>query len=112
MCGLSSHLVWAQCFPRVGSAVDDPGLQSLGSAVVVHRLGCPLAWGIVLDLASNPCLLWIYHHWAPREAPPVLILAERCFQSGMVIVGLWEWGAVGEGFRGQHGGHLAWTEPR
>ena len=43
----------------VASLVAEHGLQSAGSAVVVHRLSCPVACEIFPDQGSNPCSL----HW-------------------------------------------------
>ena len=42
---------------HVSSVVEEHGLKSTGSVVVVHRLSCPTACGIFLDQGSNPCLL-------------------------------------------------------
>ena len=39
------------------SEVADSGLDSTGSVVVAHRLGCSVACGIFLDQGLNPCLL-------------------------------------------------------
>jgi len=43
----------------VASLVAVPGLQSIGSIVVAHTLGCSTACGIFPDQGLNPCLL----HW-------------------------------------------------
>ena len=66
-CGTAAHQLWLvgprvyrllQLW-RVGSVVAAHGLQSTGSAVVVHRLSCSVACGIFLDSELNLCLL----HW-------------------------------------------------
>ena len=46
-----------QDFWHVGSVVVVPGLQSTGSAAVVHGLSCSEACGIFWDQGSNLCLL-------------------------------------------------------
>ena len=46
---------------HVGSVAAVPGLQSSGSMVVVHRLSCPAAYGILPDQGLNLFLL-------PRQA--------------------------------------------
>ena len=48
------------------SLVAEPGPQSPGSAVAVHRLRCPEACGIFLDQGPNSCLL----HWQADSSPP------------------------------------------
>ena len=42
-----------------------PRLWSTGLMVVVHRLSCSVACGILLDQGSNPCLL----HWQADSLP-------------------------------------------
>ena len=52
------------------------GLQSVGSAVVVHGLSCTAARGIFLDQGMNLCLLnckRILYHWATWEALLIFI---------------------------------------
>ena len=41
----------------MGSGVEVPGLQSIGSIVVAQRLSCSTACGIFLDQGLNLCLL-------------------------------------------------------
>ena len=41
------------------------GLGQAGSTVVSHGLSCPMAYGILLDQGSNPCLL----HWQVEFSP-------------------------------------------
>ena len=43
----------------VASPVVEHGLYSAGSAVVVHRLSCPVARGVFLEQGLNLCPL----HW-------------------------------------------------
>ena len=50
---------------HVGSVVVTPRLQSTGSEVVVQRLSCSTACGILLDWGLNPCPL----HWQSDPLP-------------------------------------------
>ena len=63
---------WLIC--RLFSSCGEQGLLSLrwllllrskGSIVVVHRLSCPVACGILRDQGLNPCLL----HWQTDSLP-------------------------------------------
>ena len=55
----------ASAFVARGSVAAAPGLQSTGSADVVHGLGCSVACGIFLDQGLNLCLL----HWQADSLP-------------------------------------------
>ena len=48
-----------------GSVVVAPGLQSIGSILVAHRRGCPMAYEIFPDHGSNLCLM----HWQADSLP-------------------------------------------
>ena len=48
--------MWASQLWHMGSVVEVPGLQSMGSIVMVHGL-CSAACGIFTDQGLNPCLL-------------------------------------------------------
>ena len=61
----------AQALGHQASVVAAPKLQSTGLILVVHRLSCSVARGIVLDQGWNLCLLhWQADssHWVTREA--------------------------------------------
>ena len=49
----------------IGSVVVAPKLYSTVSTVVVHRLSCSAAYGILPDQGLNPCLL----HWQADSLP-------------------------------------------
>ena len=72
---------------EVASLVADHGLQSTGSALVVHRLSCSKACGIFLDQGSNPWLLYsqvILYHLATREACISLLkIKKKCPQKDL-----------------------------
>ena len=47
-------------------------LRHLGS-VVMHRLSCPMAGGVLPGQELNPSIgRWILNHWANREVPAPL----------------------------------------
>ena len=83
----------------MGSVVGAPGLQSTGSAGVVHGLSCSAACGIFRDQESNPCLL----HWQADSLPLshqgspaswlLLMNTEVALDTGPV----WTWGQCGRG---------------
>ena len=59
-------------FTAVAPLVEEHGFHGVwASAVVAHRLICPVVWGIFLDQGLN-CAPWtgrqIPNHWATREA--------------------------------------------
>ena len=56
--GYSLAVVWGLLIV-VAFLVVEHGLWSVGSVIVVHGLGCPMARGNFLDLGLNPCSL----HW-------------------------------------------------
>ena len=69
--GLQAHRLqqlwrmgFSSCVMRA-SVVVPHGLQSSGSVVVVHRLSCSVACGILPDQGSNPCPL----HWQVDSQP-------------------------------------------
>ena len=41
----------------MGSVAEVPGLQSTGTVVMVHGLGCSKVYGVVSNLGLNQCLL-------------------------------------------------------
>ena len=49
----------------VNSAVVAPGLQNIGSIVLVHGLSFSMVCGMFPDQGSNPCLL----HWQVDSLP-------------------------------------------
>ena len=55
-----------QSLRPTGSVVVAPGLQSIGSILVAHRRGCPMACEIFPDQGSNLCLM----HWQADSLPP------------------------------------------
>ena len=54
-----------QAFSSCGEGRATLLLRSSGSVVAVHRLSCPVAWGIFPDQGSNPCPL----HWQEDSSP-------------------------------------------
>ena len=60
-----------------------PGLQSRGSAVVVHELSCSVAGGIFLDRGLNPCLLGC--RWIPQGSPVFPLVIKQCILSFQVV---------------------------
>ena len=55
----------AQALGTWASAVAAHGLQSTGSVVVMNRLSCSLACGLLLEQILNPCPL----HWQADSQP-------------------------------------------
>ena len=48
-----------------GLSIADAILERTGSGIVVHRLGCSGACGIILYQGLNPCIL----HWQVESLP-------------------------------------------
>ena len=62
---------------RVGAAVATPRLQSTGSVVVAHGVGCSAPCGIFPTQGSNLCLL----RWQVDPLPPSHQGSSKCFLS-------------------------------
>ena len=52
-----ASLVGKRALWHLGFGSVAPGLQGTGSRVVVHRLSCSVAYGLLLDQGSNLSLL-------------------------------------------------------
>ena len=65
---VAKHQLWTcklQQLWQMGSEVVTPRLQSTGSVVGEHRLGCSTIYWIFPHQGSNPCLL----HWQENSLP-------------------------------------------
>lgn len=82
-------LVSAAAYRRLteaASLVADHGLQSVGSAVVAHRLGCSTACGVIPDQGWNPCSLYWQvdsYPWTTRGAPDTGFSEASLLQSSL-----------------------------
>ena len=75
---------------EAASLVADHRLQSVGSAVVAHRLGCSMAHGVIPDQGWNPCpLYWQVdsYPWTTRGAPDTGFSEASLLQSSLAKAG-------------------------